>query len=308
MKVLVTGGAGFIGSHITDLLIEKGHKVVVVDNLSTGKKENVNKKAVFYKQDICDKKGLENIFEKEKPKAIIHQAAQANVRKSIEDPVCDMNVNVGGSINLFECAKKFNVKKIVYSSSGGAIYGDPEYLPADEKHPIKPLCPYGAAKYTVEKYLDYYCTVHGIKAVSLRYSNVYGPRQDPLGEAGVVAIFSKKFLTGETPNIFGDGLQTRDFVFVKDVARANVIALEKDVKFSAINIGSGVETSVNELTEMLRKASGSKAKPKHVKPVPGEVRRTFLKVSLAKKELGWAPKTKLQDGLKETVEWVKSRK
>ena len=304
MRVMVTGGAGFIGSHIADKLIEDGFEVCVVDNLFSGRRQNINDKAGFIEMDVCSP-NLSSVFRKEKPDYVVHQAAQINVRKSIDDPVFDANVNILGSLNLLECCRKSDVKKIVYASSGGAIYGEPQYLPADEKHPINPLCPYGASKHAVEHYLHMYCVNYGLDYTALRYANVYGPRQDPYGEAGVVAIFTKKLLSGKTPTIFGDGKQTRDFIYVGNVADANAKALKKKTKEKAFNIGAGVESSVNEVTSKLKKLLNSPVEPVHGPEVKGEVRRIFLDVSLAKKELGWTPKTGLSMGLKKTVEYFR---
>ncbi|MFH1403326.1 MAG: SDR family oxidoreductase [Candidatus Altiarchaeota archaeon] len=305
MKALVTGGAGFIGSNIVDLLVSEGYDVVVVDDLSTGKKENINDSAVFREVDITSPK-LDSVFMEEKPDYVIHQAAQINVRKSVTEPEFDARVNILGSINLLECCRRHGVKRVVYASSGGAVYGEPEYLPADESHPVNPLCPYGASKYAVEKYLFLYSVNYGLDYIILRYGNVYGPRQDPLGEAGVVAIFTKKMLLSDTPVINGDGGQTRDFVHVKDVARANLLALRAKTGERVFNIGSGVETSVNEITKHLMECTGAKVKPKHGPEVKGEVRRIYLNVGLAGSELKWAPVIGLEDGLKETVEWTRN--
>lgn len=301
-NVLLTGGAGFIGSNIVDLLIENGYGVLIIDNLSSGKKENLNKKAKFYKLDICNQ-NLKKIFKKEKPEFVIHQAAQVNVRKSILNPEFDANVNISGSINLLECCKNFNVKKVVYASSGGAIYGEPQYLPADERHPINPISPYGASKHAVEHYLELYRQNFGIDYISLRYSNVFGPRQDPFGEGGVIAIFIGKFLRNKQPVIFGDGNQTRDFVYVGDIASANLISLEKEMNKRIFNIGTGIETSVNEIYKKLKNILNSKIEPIHRDAIKGEVGRIYLDIHLAEKELGWKPETSLEDGLKKTIEW-----
>jgi len=305
-KVIVTGGLGFIGSNIVDLLVEKGYEVIIVDNLSTGSKKNMNRSAKLYCKDICNE-DLRNIFKKEKPEYVVHEAAQINVRKSVDDPLFDAGVNVLGSINLLECCRETRVKKVVYASSGGAIYGEPAYLPADEKHAIRPLCPYGASKYSVENYLYIYKKNHGIDYVSLRYANVYGPRQDPQGEAGVISIFMNKLLGKISPIIYGDGEQTRDFVYVRDVASANIKALETDTKSTEYNIGTGVETSVNKLFEKIREATGATESAFHGKAVVGEVRRICLNIKLAEKELGWKPETTLDAGIKETVDWFTAR-
>jgi UDP-glucose 4-epimerase len=306
MKVLVTGGAGFIGSHVVDLLLESGHGVAVVDDLSTGRRENLNEDAVFYELDVCSQE-LEKIFKKEKFEVVVHQAAQINVRKSLSDPVFDARVNVLGSLNLLECCRKNGVERVVYASSGGAVYGEPEYLPADERHPVNPLCPYGASKYAVEKYLNMYHVNYGLDYIALRYGNVYGPRQDPLGEAGVVAIFTNKLLVGEAPVINGDGKQTRDFVYVGDVAKANLLALKARTEEGVFNIGSGVETSVNEIAKHLLDLTGSKVKPTHGPGIKGEVRRIYLNVGLAGRGLKWVPEVELEDGLGLTVGWARGQ-
>jgi len=304
MKILVTGGAGFIGSHIVDLLIEKGYEVVVVDNLVNGKKENVNSKARFIEADMNSPE-LIKIFEKEKPDTVCHQAAQVSVRKSIQDPIYDAKENIIGTINILNCCIKTKVKKFVYASSGGARYGEPVKLPCNESHPIKPLCPYGISKHTAEYYVEFYSKLHGLDYNILAYSNVYGPRQDPEGEAGVISIFMGKILNNEKCEIFGDGEQTRDYVYVGDVAEANLLALEKETKSKNFNIGTGKETSVNELFAKIKKVIG-KGEAVHVDPIPGEVRRIYLDISLAEKELGWQPRVDLDKGLKQTAEWFKN--
>ncbi|MBS1267109.1 MAG: L-arabinose 1-dehydrogenase (NAD(P)(+)) [Candidatus Woesearchaeota archaeon] len=302
MKILVTGGAGFIGSHIVDLFIENGHEVIVVDNLSTGKKKNVNKKATLYIKDIRSE-GLNQIFKQENPDVVCHHAAQINVRDSIENPVFDADVNVKGSINLLECCKNNNVKKVIYASSGGAIYGEPKYLPCDEKHPIKPLSPYGASKYAVELMLNYYFTAHKIKYFILRYSNVYGPRQKG-GEAGVVSIFIKQMLKDKKCFINGDGKQTRDFVFVKDVARANLLALSSNEN-CAVNIGMGKQTSILNLFTQIKELTKYKKKEEYKPEIKGEVKKIVLENSLAKEKINWEPSINLKTGLEKTVEWFK---
>jgi UDP-glucose 4-epimerase len=304
-KVLVTGGAGFIGSNIADLLLEKGYEVIVLDNLSTGSRRNVDKNVKLYVKDIC-KADIRSVFRKERPDYVVHEAAQINVRTSVSDPAFDAKVNILGSINVLECCKDYKVKKIVYASSGGAIYGEPVRLPADENHPIRPLCPYGASKYSVENYLNIYRKNYGLDYVALRYANVYGPRQDPLGEAGVIAIFMNKLSQGEKPAIYGDGGQTRDFVYVGDVARANLFALEKETGGTEYNIGTGVETSVNQLYCKLQKVFSTDISAVHAAAVPGEVRRICLDNSQAKKELGWKPEVDLAAGLEKTHDWFKT--
>ncbi len=299
--VIVTGGAGFIGSATTDLLLENGYTVAIVDDMSTGKKVNVNPDATLYELDIRDA-GLNGIFAKEKPRYVIHNAAQIDVRKSITDPAYDASVNVNGTINLLEAARKHSIEKLVFSSSGGAVYGEPESNPVSESHPIRPLCPYGASKYCGEKYIEMYGATHGLKYNIMRYGNVYGPRQDPLGEAGVVAIFTKKIADGVSPVIFGDGCQTRDFCFVGDIAAANLSALRSEGS-DIFNVGSGVPTSVNEITAMLIESLGQDLEPSHSDAVAGEIRHIYLDISLISSELGWKPKVGMEEGIGMTTDW-----
>ncbi len=311
MKVLVTGGAGFIGSHVVDAFVDEGHEVVVVDNLSTGKKENVNTKARFYEADITDLKALEKIFEIEKPDVIDHHAAQISVVYSVENPQFDAQVNIIGSINLINLALKYHVKKFIYASTGGAVYGEPVYLPCDEKHPVDPLAPYGISKHSVEHYLFMTYVNFGLNYVVLRYANVYGPRQDPHGEAGVVAIFSKRMLEGSEAHIFGDGFQERDFVFVKDVAYANLRALEfkQEIKNSIdpiFNVATGLGTNVNTIFNLIKKFTGYNRGPVYKPPRPGEVYRIYLDIQKIQKVLGWKPSVDLNEGLRLTVEWFKT--
>ena len=250
MNILVTGGAGFIGSHIADAYIAEGHNVIIVDNLSGGVLENVNPKAKFYQLDVRSEK-LEDVFQKEKIDVVNHLAAQMDVRRSVSDPKFDASVNVLGGLNIFESARRHRVKKIIFSSTGGAIYGEQDYFPADEEHPTRPISPYGISKLCIEKYLFYYKTVFGINYIVLRYANVYGPRQNPHGEAGVIAIFCNKMLKGEQPVINGYGKQTRDYTFVGDVVKANLLALKYDGS-NIYNIGTGIEADVNKLFLELR--------------------------------------------------------
>jgi UDP-glucose 4-epimerase len=305
-KVVVTGGAGFIGSHIVDLLIERDYDVVVVDDLSTGNIENINSNAKFYETNICDPY-LREVLGKEGPDYVVHQAAQVSVRNSLSDPAFDAHTNIIGSLSLLKSCRDLCIEKIIYASSGGAIYGEPQYLPVDESHPIIPLSPYGASKYAVENYLHIFKENFDLDYISLRYSNVYGPRQDPFGEAGVVAIFINKFLSNQKPVINGDGRQTRDFVFVEDIAKANLLALEKNTRVRAVNIGSGVELSVTELCSSLKNLLSSKTSPLHGDPIKGEVRKICLNSDLAGKELGWKPENTLDEGLKKTIDWFRSK-
>lgn len=300
MRTLVTGGAGFIGSHVVDALLEAGHHVAVVDNLASGRLANLNPRATFYKVDIRDEEGLARVFDRERPEAISHQAALADVRGSLLDPAAYAQVNIIGSINLLEHARRHGVAKIVYASTGGAVYGEPHHVPVGEAHPVNPLDPYGASKHAVEHYLFIYKHNYNLDWVALRYPNVYGPRQNALGEAGVVAIFAGRMLTGQPCMINGDGLQQRDFVYVSDVARANLLALERGS--GIYNIGSGLATDVNTVFELLKDATGYAASAEYGPAKPGEVRRTYLDASLARAELGWMPTIAVAEGIRRTVD------
>jgi len=304
VKVLIAGGAGFIGSHIAELALTKGYEVVCLDNLSRGHKSNVPKGAKFVEADVLSK-DVFAILEDEKPEIVCHHAAQINVRTAIEDPVYDAQQNILGLLNLMEASRKAGVEKVVFASSGGAIYGEQESFPATEEHRIQPLSPYGITKLTGEKYLDFYRNIHSMKTVALRYSNVYGPRQDSKGDAGVVAIFATSFLAGEKPVIFGDGEQTRDYVYVKDVARANLMAFDSAMSGGVFNIATGVETSVNELFRLVNEKAGTAVVPTYGEARDGEVLRSSLDASLAGKLLNWQPLVMLDAGLIETVQWFK---
>jgi len=322
MKILVTGGAGFIGSNIVDAYIKAGYDVVVVDNLSTGKKENLNPKAKFYEADISDVKRIARIFEKEKPDMVNHHAAQIDVRKSLADPVFDASVNVIGAINLLEISVRQKIKKFIFASSGGVMYGECGKIPPKELETPRPLSPYGITKHTVEHYLDYYSQTYGLKYVTFRYGNVYGPRQDPYGEAGVVAIFINRILKNKEinpvrngvsrrdisngVNIFGDGEQIRDYVYISDVVCANLIALHKGEN-EIFNIGTGETKSVNQLFCELAKISGYSKKPAYKPQRTGELFKSSLDVKKAKKKLGWSAKVNFNAGLKRTYEYFKGR-
>ena len=304
MNILITGGAGFIGSNVADGLLEKKHKVVIVDDLSNGKKENIPGGARFYRCDIRSKK-LSSIFKAEKPEVVIHNAAQLSVRVSVENPLMDADINVIGGLNVIQACHTYNVNKIIFASSGGTVYGEQKYFPADEEHPTRPISPYGVAKLATENYLYYFYKTYGLKYISLRYGNIYGPRQDPYGEAGVVAIFSSKIIKGSNPIINGDGLQTRDYVYVGDVVDVNIRAIESDFT-GALNIGTGKETTVLELFKILREVSGkSGVEEVHGPAREGEQRRSQLSYELAKKILGWQPEITLEEGLKSTYNWFK---
>ncbi len=305
MKILVTGGAGFIGSHVVDAYIQSGHKVFIIDNLLTGNRKNVNPKAAFIELDIRSEE-LRNVFERERFDLVNHHAAQMDVRRSVEDPSFDASVNILGVLNVLENCRKTDVRKFIFASTGGAIYGEQDYFPADEQHPIRPLSPYGITKLATEKYLYYYSTVFGLEYVILRYSNVYGPRQNPYGEAGVVAIFTTKMLQSGQPLINGDGKQTRDYVFVEDVVSANLAALQFATS-DTINIGTGVEKDVNELFWLLRTLTSSSCKEQHGPAKAGEQQRSVLNSAKAKSLLMWSPTYSLEEGLRKTVEWFRNQ-
>ncbi len=301
MKILITGGAGFIGSHLTDKLIEQGHKVVVIDNLSTGKEENLNKQARFYNFDIRDEK-ISNVFKQERPEVVFHYAAQVSVKRSIENPVRDADINITGTLNILENCKKFGVKKIIFASTGGAIYGETDTIPTSEKQVANPRSPYGFCKLAVENYLYCYFQNFNLPFVALRFSNVYGPKQNPNAEAGVIAIFFDRVFLGKDLIINGDGQQTRDYVFIKDAIKANLLALEKD-KTGIFNIGTAQETSVNDIFQKINHITDKGLKSIYCSAQPGEERRSCLDFSKAQKELGWNPEYKLEQGLKETYQW-----
>jgi UDP-glucose 4-epimerase len=298
MRAVVTGGAGFIGSHLVDALLERGDDVHVLDDLSTGKRENVSDGAQIHEGDI--RHDADRVFEAVQPEICFHLAAQANVRVSVERPDHDADVNVTGTLRVLEAARRHGTK-IVFSSTGGAIYGECEG-PAPEDHPRAPLSPYGVSKLAGEEYIAAYNRLYRSGHVSLRYGNVYGPRQDPHGEAGVVAIFMNRLRQGETPHIFGDGTQTRDYVYVGDVVAATLAAAEHDG--SVLNVGTGVETSVLDLYGRVQRATGIEREPEFAEPRPGELHRSVLDPSLARSELDWEPRRPLDEGLAETWGWV----
>ncbi|MBI5787267.1 MAG: NAD-dependent epimerase/dehydratase family protein [Candidatus Schekmanbacteria bacterium] len=306
MKLLVTGGAGFIGSNIVDAAILSGYKVAVVDDLSTGYRENLHPAAVFYHVDINSPQ-MREVFEKERPDCIAHHAAQMDVRHSVADPANDANINILGSIRLLQLAAEFKVKKLLFASTGGAIYGEQEVYPAPENHPCNPVSPYGISKLTVEKYLYFYYLNYGLGYTCLRYANVYGPRQNPHGEAGVVAIFCQKMLGGGQPLIFGDGKQTRDYVYVEDVVSANLAALKSDYN-GVLNIGTARETDVNQIFQTVKKFTGSACSQTHAPAKPGEQRRSVIDPGKAKEILNWQPQIVLEEGLQKTVEFFKKKR
>ena len=299
----MTGGAGFIGSHLVDVLIQQGHRVVIVDNLSTGLFENINPAATFYQVDICGPE-LEKIFEEERPELVNHQAAQTVIQKSMEDPAFDAKQNILGGLNLILQCLRFGVKKIVYASSVG-VYGEPKYRPVDESHPVNPVSYYGVSKHTIEHYLHVFCLDYTLRYVVLRYSNIYGPRQSPKGEAGVVAIFTRQMLQGEHPTIFGKGDKTRDYVYVSDVVMANLLAMEKSIN-GIYNIGTGLETSDQEIFDLLAELTGYQGSPHYAPVRKGEIYKIRLDYSKAQKEIDWQPRFLLREGLTETVKYYRS--
>jgi len=303
MNILVTGGAGFIGSHIADALIDEGHQVTIIDNLSTGRRENMPAEARFIELDIRDSK-LESIFKDTHFDAVYHQAAQGDLRISVRDPVEDLQINIAGSVNLLVLCEKYKVDHFLFASTGGAIYGEQETFPAPEAHPANPVSPYGVAKLAVEKYMFFFHSQYGLNTTALRYANVYGPRQNPFGEAGVIAIFCHKMLSGEQPYINGDGLQTRDYVYVGDVVRANLSALALE-GYNIINIGTRRETDVVTIFDILRKLTGSKCERKHKPEAPGEQRRSVIDPSLAARLIDWRSEVEFEEGLELTVDYFR---
>ncbi|MFH1386759.1 MAG: NAD-dependent epimerase/dehydratase family protein [bacterium] len=302
MRILVTGGAGFIGSNVVDAFIEAGQEVAVLDNLTTGKKANLNPRAKFFAADIRDK-NISAIINEFKPDIINHHAAQIDVRKSVLDPIYNADVNELGTLNLLEAAVQAKIKKIVFASTGGALYGEiKDKAGAKEDHPQEPISPYAITKRSAEMYLYAYQALHGLNFTVLRYGNVFGPRQDPLGEAGVTAIFCGKMLKGEDPTIYGDGEQLRDYVYVGDVAKANLAALEKGTN-QFVNIGTGKGTSVNELFSYLKDLLAFKGKAEYAPPRSGELFRSILNCQKAEKELGWKPEVPVKKGLELTLKW-----
>jgi UDP-glucose 4-epimerase len=303
LKVLVTGGAGFIGSHVADRLLADGHEVVILDDLSNGHVENLQPNARFYQMDLHSP-WIDELFRIERPEAVVHQAAQASVRRSVEDPVFDAAVNVLGTAALLQASVHHGVRRFLFASTGGALYGDADVIPTPEDYPTLPVSPYGASKLAAEVYLRTFHAMHGLSYAALRYANVYGPRQDPHGEAGVVAIFTRRLLSGEKARINGDGKQTRDFVYVGDVAEANARVLASDA-VGSFNVGTGIETDITTIFQVLKRLTGSNQPEEHGQPLPGEQRRSVVDARKIEKLLGWKPKTALDAGLDATVRYFR---
>lgn len=307
MKILVTGGAGFIGSHLVDALVRKKHRVFVIDNLSTGFKKNVNSKAKFFKVDLTDHKKIENIIKKERPEVIFHLAAQIDLRKSVEDPLLEVKNNILASINLIDVACRCKVKKFIFSSTGGALFGDTKLRPTSEKLEPWPVSPYGVGKLTIEKYLYYSWRVHGLKFIALRYPNVYGPRQNPFGEVNVIAIFLRKMLRKIQPVINGNGRQTRDYVYIDDITSANLLALKYFHETGIYNTGTAKETSVNDVFRALNKHFENKFGEIHGPAKIGEQKTSCLSFAKIKKDFGWTPKINFKTGIKKTYSWFRDK-
>jgi UDP-glucose 4-epimerase len=306
MKILVTGGAGFIGSHVCDALLQSGHEIHVIDDLSGGFESQVPEGATLHTLDIRDAK-VKDLWEEHRFEVMYHLAAQMDVRRSVSDPRFDADVNVGGFLNLMEAGRENGLKKVIFSSTGGAIYGEPEFAPQTEEHTLQPISPYGITKLCTEKYLFFYEDTHGIEYVALRYGNVYGPRQNPHGEAGVVAIFCERMLDGKQPVVNGDGKQTRDYVHVRDVVAANVAALGHQGS-GIFNIGTSIETDVVTLFETLRNELAPEMPTEHGPGKPGEQRRSVLSYDHTNAMLGWAPTIDVRDGLRETARWFRDQR
>ncbi|MDG2303880.1 MAG: NAD-dependent epimerase/dehydratase family protein [Candidatus Binatia bacterium] len=306
MKILVTGGAGFIGSNVSDALIAEGNDVVVVDDLSGGKRHQVPDAATFHQVDVRDAAGIREVFAKERPEVLVHHAAQMDVRRSVADPPFDAQVNVVGLLNLLEAGRGNGLRRVLFASSGGAGYGEQDEFPAPETHEIAPVSPYGVSKMASELYLSCYKAMYGLEYAAMRYANVYGPRQDPHGEAGVVAIFTQRVLAGESSTINGDGKQTRDYVFVSDIVRGNVL-LSKSNWSGSVNFGTGIETDVNQLYAGICEACGKDLPAEHGAAKPGEQSRSAISPKLAGEVLSWRPETSLPDGLRQTAEFFRNR-
>ncbi|CAN5738842.1 SDR family oxidoreductase [soil metagenome] len=312
MKILVTGGAGFIGSHVADEYLRRGHEVTILDSLVHGKRDNLPEGAEFVEMDIRDS-GAADLIRERRFDLINHHAAQMDVRVSVDDPRFDASVNLDGLLNLLEAAKAAQVGRVLFVSSGGVVYGEPEERPTRESAAKVPESPYGVTKLAGEQYLYYYHRVHGLEYAALRYSNVYGPRQDPHGEAGVVAIFSTKLINGQPLTVFGDGEQTRDYVSVDDVVAANMLLTDANLSRATslddrgFNVGTGIETSVNDLATLLMRAAGAEVEVRHAEARAGELRHSSLNAERLQAQ-GWRPRTRLEDGLKQTYDWIAGRR
>lgn len=306
MRTLVTGGAGFIGSHAVEAVLASGHEVLVVDNLSSGKRDNLPASVAFAQVDVTSPE-VERVIADFAPEALLHFAAQIDVRRAVLDPVFDAHVNILGTARVLGAAARAQTRVVVLASTGGAIYGEQEAYPADESHATRPESPYGLSKLCAELYCGYYARVTAIRAVALRFANVYGPRQDPHGEAGVVAIFAGKMLRGEVPTVYGDGGQTRDYVYVRDVAHAVKLAAEHESARGAFNIGTSIETDVNTLARLMAEATGYRGSIAHADARAGEQRRSVIDATRATKVLGWQPQHDLASGIRDTVAWFAAR-
>lgn len=304
--VLITGGAGFIGSHIVDRLTNENMRVAIIDNLSTGSQHNINPKTAFYKADINDKKALESVFRDANPEYVVHAAANIKVRESIKNPVHDAKVNIIGGLNILECSRKFKVNKIVYLCSGGAIYGNPKYLPVDENHPIEPISPYGISKWCLELYMQSYFVSYNLNFISLRLSNVYGSR-DYVASDHVIPVFIHCLLNNKAPVISGDGSQGRDFIYIDDAVDAVMLALKRDTKERFFNIGTEKLITIKELFNEIQCSLKSNVKAQYKENTKGEVKKIYLSIKKAKKYLGWKPKTGLRQGLLQTIKWFKEK-
>jgi UDP-glucose 4-epimerase len=304
VKILVTGGAGFIASHVSDGYLRAGHAVVILDDLSTGKRENVPAGAEFYHCDITDLAATERIIAQERPEIINHHAAQMDVRRSVREPLFDARVNILGGLGLLELAVKYKIRKFLYASTGGASYGEVETVPVDETHPTAPICHYGVSKLTLERYLYLYKHLYGLNYTVMRYPNVYGPRQNPHGEAGVVAIFALQMLRGDRPTIYGDGSKTRDYAYIDDVVAANLALLEKG-DGEILNLGWGRPVSDFQIFESVGQATGYTASPQYAAVRKGEVAHIALNARRAQAVAGWVPKVSIEEGIKRTVDFIK---
>ena len=306
MKVLVTGGAGFIGSNLVDKLIDRGHLVVVIDNLSAGKMENINEKAKFYAADMLDTDRLNEIFSLEGPEVVYHLAAQTMLRKSIDDPMSDAKTNILGTISVLEACRANDVKRIIYTSTGGARVGEPDYLPVDEKHPLRPSSPYGISKHSAEHYVEAYCGLYGLDYLIFCFGNVYGPR-DPPECKRLVPFFMDMIQKNVVPKIFGDGTNTRDYIYVMDLANFMADCIDKSCPTKLFHLANGKEISVNEVYEVLKNVTGFEKDAEKIAEIKGEVKKIVLDISLAQKELSWNPTTELDEGIKKTWEWLNSK-